>query len=282
MKLSINDIKGMKGHDNVVMLTAYDYPTALLEDECGVDVLLVGDSVGTNMLGYDDVSQVTMADMVHHVAAVARGAKRGFVLGDMPYRSFATPELAVTNARALVDAGADGVKIEGESEAIDAVSAVVAAGIPVCGHIGYTPQTDGDRARVQGKDLERARELVQVAKRLEAAGVSMLVLELIPERLAGEITACLGIPTIGIGGGRLCDGQVQVVLDIAGLSTRVYRHAKAYGTLGEQYRGVLRAYVDEVRTGAFPTEQNVSRLPDDVYQDIHAWCEEHRRGGSDR
>ena len=177
---------------------------------------------------------------------------------------------------AVLDAGADGVKMEGEAGVVEQVSAVAGAGIAVCAHIGYTPQTDGDNARVQGKDLERAIELLQAAEQLESAGASMMVLELIPERLSGEITSCLAIPTIGIGAGRDCDGQVQVVLDIAGLSPRVYRHAKAYASLGDGLRRAVSAYAGEVRDGVFPAQENTSRLPDDVFEEVRAWCEEHR------
>jgi len=279
MKITVEELRAKKRRgEKIVMLTSYDYPTAVIEDECGVDVQLIGDSVGTNMLGHRDVTEVTMEDMLHHVRAVARGAKRSFVLGDMPYGSFASEELALANARRMIEAGADGVKIEGESEASLQVRAVAAAGIPVCAHIGYTPQTDGARAAVQGKDLARAMELVMTAQRLEEAGAVMMVLELIPERLAGEITACVSIPTIGIGAGRFCDGQVQVILDIAGLSPRVYRHAKAYGALGREYRRIVAAYAAEVRVGEFPTEEHASRLPDEVYREIDAWCRGHRAG----
>jgi 3-methyl-2-oxobutanoate hydroxymethyltransferase len=157
------------------------------------------------------------------------------------------------------------------------VSAVVQSGITVCAHIGYTPQTNGAQARVQGRDLARAMELMTIAQRLVDAGASMMVLELIPERLAGEISSCIPVPTIGIGAGRLCDGQVQVVLDIAGLSDRIYRHARAFGTVGDEYRRVVSDYAREVRGGAFPGQENVSRLDDAVYAEIHAWCEAHRR-----
>ncbi|MBD3393301.1 MAG: 3-methyl-2-oxobutanoate hydroxymethyltransferase [Chitinivibrionales bacterium] len=259
----------------IVMLTCYDYPTAVLEDACGVDVLLVGDSVGTNVLGYRDVSEVTVDDMAHHVKAVARGARRSFVMCDMPYGSFDTPGHALDNARRFIEAGADGIKMEGEYEAVDRLGHVAASGIPVCAHIGYTPQTDGANASVQGKDLARAKELVTVARRLQDAGACMIVLELIPERLAGEITTSLAIPTIGIGAGRFCDGQVQVVHDIIGLSERTFRHARAYGRLREDLTGMLSAYVEDVRRGAFPTEKHASRLPDDVLEGLQKWRAQH-------
>lgn len=272
MKITAGDLLEKKRRrEAIVMLTSYDYPTALLEDSCGVDVQLVGDSVGTNVLGYRDVSEVTVDDMVHHVKAVARGAKRSFVLCDMPYGSFATPGKAAENSRRCADCGADGVKMEGERGVVDSVKAVADRGIPVCAHIGYTPQTRGSRATVQGKDAERATELLDVALALEQAGAFLMVLELVPERLAAEITAMVSIPTIGIGAGRFCDGQVQVVYDILGMTAKVFRHAKRYASLGEQTAGALTAYATDVRERRFPTEQNASSIPDDVLESAKQW-----------
>lgn len=275
MKMQVGDLLDKKKRGaKIVMLTCYDYPTAVLENACGVDVLLVGDSVGTNVLGYGDVTEVTMEDMLHHVRAVARGTVRSFLLGDMPFRSFDTVESAQRNAARMVEGGADGIKMEGESEVIEQLQRVASAGIPVCAHIGYTPQTDGERPSVQGKDAERAIELLEIACRLEDAGAAMMVLELIPERLSAEISARLTIPTIGIGAGRFCDGQVQVVQDILGLSPRVFRHAKAYGEASQLFTKVLKSYAEEVRNGAFPEEKNASRLPDEVIDAVKRWCEQ--------
>jgi 3-methyl-2-oxobutanoate hydroxymethyltransferase len=276
MKPSIENICRKKSrNEKITMLTSYDFPTACMEDLCGIDIQLVGDSLGTNVLGYTGVEEVTLADMLHHAKAVRRGAKRSFVLCDMPYGSYATPELAVENARFLRDGGVDGVKMEGETAVLPMIRRVVGEGITVCGHIGYTPQTDGDRATVQGKTFERAIELIRVAREIEAAGAALIVLELIPEELAGIITRGLTIPTIGIGAGRLCDGQVQVIHDILGLSTRIYRHAKAYDTLSARYSDVISAYISEVQHGLFPTDKNVALLPDDVRAQIVAWIERH-------
>ncbi|MFZ5564135.1 MAG: 3-methyl-2-oxobutanoate hydroxymethyltransferase [Thermodesulfobacteriota bacterium] len=254
----------------IIMLTAYDYPTALLEDRAGVDILLVGDSVGRNMLGYASELEVTMEDMLHHVRAVARGAKQAHVMADMPFRSCDTPALALENARRFLEAGARSVKIEGEQDMADRIKYVVDGGVPVCAHIGYTPQTSG-KAAVQGKDIDRAIALIDAALRLEAAGAAMVVFELIPELLAKEITALLSIPTIGIGAGRFCDGQVQVYCDIVGLSERVFRHAKAYDALGRRYQDAFAAYAAEVRSGAFPTSANAAALPDDVAAQVKEW-----------
>jgi 3-methyl-2-oxobutanoate hydroxymethyltransferase len=284
MKLTPQDLLGKKrAGEKIVMLTAYDFPTARIEDECGVDVLLVGDSVGTNMLGYQSVREVTMDDMLHHVAAVSRGAGRAMVLGDMPFRSFDSVELALANARRMVAAGASGVKMEGERAVLPQVRAITAAGIPVCGHIGYTPQTKGEKATLQGRDEERACELLQVACEVEGAGASLMVLELVPEELGRLISRRLAIPTIGIGAGRFCDGQVQVVLDTVGFSVKVYRHARAFGTLGEGYRAAVAAYAAEVRAGAFPAEEHARQMPDEVLAAARRWHEAHPcRPGSRR
>ncbi len=276
MKISIESLIARKKRGpKIVMLTSYDFPTAQIEESCGVDVQLVGDSVGTNILGYPDVSHVTVADMAHHVAAVSRGAGRSFVLCDMPYHSFETPSQALETARRLTEAGADGVKMEGEN-VLDQIGAVANAGIAVCAHIGYTPQTKS-RAAVQGKDFARARELLQKAAAIDSAGASMLVLELIPERLAGEITRLISIPTIGIGAGRLCDGQVQVILDILGMSERTFRHAKAYQALSGQMKQAVSEYAAEVRASQFPGDDHVSRLPDETFQRICGFIDEQFR-----
>lgn len=256
----------------IVMLTAYDYPTAVFQDRAGVDIILVGDSVGRNMLGYASELDVTMDDMLHHVRAVARGAKNSHVMADMPYKSFDTPELALENARQFLDAGAHSVKIEGEHGMVDLIGQVVGAGIEVCAHIGYTPQTSG-KAAVQGKDVDRAKELIDAARQLDGAGAGMVVFELIPELLAKEITRLVNMPTIGIGAGRYCDGQVQVYCDILGLPERVFRHAKAYDNLGKRYQEVFAAYVEEVTAGRFPTSENSSAFPEDVAAEIRAWVD---------
>jgi 3-methyl-2-oxobutanoate hydroxymethyltransferase len=274
LKISAQELLARKAAGpKIVMLTSYDYPTARLEDACGIDVQLVGDSVGTNVLGYADVSEVTVDDMVHHVKAVSKGARRSFVLCDMPYRSFATPETALDNARRFVEAGADGVKMEGEEDVLEQIRCLASSGIPVCAHIGYTPQSDGARAAVQGRDLARAQQLITVARQAQEAGAFLLVLELIPQPLSAEITRLLTIPTIGIGAGKFCDGQVQVVYDIAGLSERVFRHAKAYAHLAQEYSQLVTSYAEEIRNGSFPTEENAFTLPDEVLRGVRSWLE---------
>ncbi len=274
MKISKEELLSRKNSGmKISMLTSYDYPTAQLLDSCNVDVQLVGDSVGTNLLGYKDVSEVTVSDIYHHLKAVVRGAKKSFVLCDMPFDSFKTDEIALKNAKLFCDAGADAVKIESEKDALDKISYVASKGINVCAHIGYTPQTPGLKAAVQGRDIKRAKELIALAKESEKAGAFMIVLELIPERLAKLITQQISIPTIGIGAGRFCDGQVQVILDILGMTKKVFQHSKAYANISELYVDVISSYIKDVQNGYFPTEKNISTLPDKVIDDIIIWLE---------
>jgi 3-methyl-2-oxobutanoate hydroxymethyltransferase len=278
MKVTLDDLISRKNSDKKIsMLTSYDYPTARLLDQCGVDVQLIGDSVGTNVLGYTDVSMVTVPDILHHLKAVVRGAKKSFILCDMPFCAVKTKEDTLENAQRFADAGAEAVKIESERCAIEKISNVVSKGIPVCAHIGYTPQTPGLKASIQGKDIERATELVNLAKQCVEAGAFMIVLELIPERLAKVITREIAIPTIGIGAGRYCDGQVQVILDLLGMSERVFRHVNKYANISELYTDAVSSYINDVQNGYFPTEKNISTLPDDVINHIVNWIKESKK-----
>lgn len=245
-----------RAHEPIVMVTCYDFPTAQMEDAAGIDIILVGDSVGTNMLGYAAETEVTMEDMLHHVKAVRRGVQEAYLLVDLPYRSYDTPQLAVENSRRLVAHGADGVKLEGGVEQVEVVRALVAEGIEVCGHIGFTPQTLGTKGRVQGRSLEQGKALLRSARALEQAGVSLLVLELVSEPVSELITQQLQIPTIGIGSGRFCDGQVLVILDLLGISTVERKLVKRYEHLRERYMQALMQYKQEVQQRLFPTEAN--------------------------
>lgn len=244
-------------HEKIVMVTCYDYPTALIEDRAGVDIVLVGDSLGTNVLGYPDVKLVTMEDMLHHLRAVRRGIASSFIMCDMPYKSYDDPLTACHNGRKLLDAGADAVKVEGEIP--DVIAAMVADNIPVCGHLGFTPQSNALPA-IQGKEVAQAREILAAARAIESAGAKMLVLELVTEELASAISLKCVIPVIGIGAGRGCDGQVQVIHDLTGLSERTFKHAKANASVGEQTRKAVETYCAEVRDQKFPMEQNVSHM----------------------
>ncbi len=241
----------------ITMMTAYDYPTASLVDQADIDTILVGDSLGMVVLGYPSTVPVTMDEMVHHCKAVARGTKKALIIGDMPFLSYhASIEDAIRNAgRFLKEAGCDCVKLEGGSEMADVVKAVVDKGIPVCGHIGLTPQTATKLSGfgVQGKDADSARALLQSAKDLEAAGAFMIVMECIPDLLAERITRELQIPTIGIGAGKGCDGQVLVYHDVVGLFERFTpKFVKKYINLSPQIRDALIQYRKDVESGAFP------------------------------
>lgn len=259
----------------ITMLTCYDYPTARAEDEAGIDIIFVGDSVGTNVLGYDSEREVTVADMVHHLKAVRRGVVQGYLLVDMPYQSYATPERALAHARTFLDHGADAVKIEGGHEQKEIVQSLTAHGIPVCGHIGYTPQTMrqvGKRARVQGRSLEEARALVQSALALEQAGLALLVLELVPTQLSRLITERLQIPTIGIGAGPFCDGQVLVVNDVLGISPVQLRLAKHYDRYHERTRRAIEQYRHEVEQMLFPLEENSFAMDEREFAELEVWA----------
>ncbi len=245
----------------IVMVTAYDYPSALIADSAGVDAILVGDSVGTTTLGYETTIPVTLDEIIHHVRAVRRGVSRALLIADLSFGSYqADPADALRSAvRILKEAGAQAVKVEGGSNMLNTVKHMVDAGIPTMGHIGLTPQSvhifGGHKA--QGKDKESARHMLEDAAALENAGAFGIVLEGIPAALAGEITAAIRIPTIGIGAGLQCDGQVQVWHDLLGLLPgKPFRHAKRYVNLAEQIKSVMETYALEVRDRSFPTEEH--------------------------
>jgi 3-methyl-2-oxobutanoate hydroxymethyltransferase len=257
-KITIAELqqKKMNG-EKITMMTAYDYPTGRLVDEAGIDTILVGDSLAMVMLGYESTVPVTMDEMLHHCKAVTRGAKRAFIIGDMPFGSYqVSHEKAVENAgRFLKEAGCDCVKLEGGTEMAPVVKAIVTAGIPVCGHIGLTPQTATMLSgfKVQGKDAESARLLMQSARDIEEAGAFMLVMEAMPDLLASRITGELKIPTIGIGAGKDCDGQVLVYHDLVGLFERFTpKFVKRYVNLSPMIKEALIRYKEEVLAGTFP------------------------------
>jgi 3-methyl-2-oxobutanoate hydroxymethyltransferase len=242
--------------ERITMLTAYDYPTARLADEAGVDAILVGDSVSNVVLGYQDTLAVTMEEMLHHTRAAARGTKRVLVVGDMPFMSYqASVEDAVRNAgRFLKEGGAEAVKVEGGRGVIDKIEAIVRAGIPVMGHLGLTPQWVHQFGgfKVQGKSQAAARMIAEDAKKLEEAGVFSIVLECVPWQLAKLITGRVKVPTIGCGAGPHCDGQVLVFHDVLGLSQLSPKFVKRYAELKPPVERALAEYVKEVRTAKFP------------------------------
>jgi 3-methyl-2-oxobutanoate hydroxymethyltransferase len=254
----------------IPMLTAYDALTAALVDEAGIPMVLVGDSVrGT--LGLDSETRVTMADMLHHTAAVVRGTRHALVIADMPFLSYASTDEAVANAGRFVrDAGAGAVKLEGGVRSARVTEAIVKAGIAVMGHIGLTPQAIGTlgRIRVQGKSREQARALLGDALAIQEAGAFAIVLELVPEQLAAAITERLRIPTIGIGAGAGCSGQVQVITDLLGFTEWHPKHARPYADLRATILGAARAYVADVEAGTFPGPEQTVRMDDGVLDDV--------------
>jgi 3-methyl-2-oxobutanoate hydroxymethyltransferase len=261
MRVTIGELKEMKQRgEKIAMLTAYDYATAKLMDEVGVPLLLVGDSLGMVILGYESTIPVTMEEMLHHTKAVVRGTKRGLVVGDMPFMTYhASISDALYNAgRFIQEGGAQAVKLEGGESMAEAVHRVVECGIPVMGHIGLTPQSIHQLGgfKVQGKTQEAAIRLLKDARALEEAGAFAIVIESIPAPLAKIITEKVSIPTIGIGAGPWCDGQVQVVSDLLGLFTDfVPKHAKQYARLFETIKSAVVDYVAEVQAGTFPTKK---------------------------
>ena len=271
-KPTVLELKRKKG-ERLAMLTAYDYPSARLVAEAGVDLILVGDSLGMVVLGYDSTLPVTVDDMVHHTRAARRGAPDAFVIGDMPFLSYGTPEQALASAaRLMKDAGADSVKLEGGVESVPIVEALVRAGVPVLGHVGLTPQTASALGgyRLQGKDEENARRIVEGAVALEAAGCWGVVLELVPAELARMVTERIAIPTIGIGAGAHCDGQVLVFHDVVGLfSGFTPTFVKRYTEAGSAIRDACARYAEEVRSGAFPGEKQSFAMKEEVLKRLY-------------
>jgi 3-methyl-2-oxobutanoate hydroxymethyltransferase len=253
--------------EKIAMLTAYDYPMAKLVDASGVDAVLIGDSLGMVVLGYETTAGVTMEEMLHHARAVRRGVSRALLVGDMPLAAFrSVPEAARNAQRFVQEAGCDAVKVEWNDAIVETTEAIVSSGIPVMGHVGLTPQTAGAGGfGVRGKDAESAARIARQAQALQEAGCMAMVLECVPDLLAQEITRRLRIPTIGIGSGPHCDGQVVVTHDILGLFERFTpRFIKRYANLAEAVRDAAAAYVLDVRSGAFPgAGQTVAMAPEE-------------------
>lgn len=277
-QLTAPDIQAAKGLAKLAVLTAYDFPTGRLADEAGADVVLVGDSLGMVCLGLPDTLGVTMDDMVHHTRAVARAVKQALVVADMPFLSYQTCVAdAVANAgRFLQQAGARAVKVEGGAEFVPQIEAMLAAGIPVMGHIGLTPQQVARLGgfKAQGRTARAARKLVDEAKALAGAGCFAIVLEAVPAEVAQRITEEVDIPTIGIGAGPHCDGQVLVFHDILGLCPGLKpSFVKQYADLWTPAREALAAYCEEVREGAFPAEAHTRRMAPEELGEFNAWKE---------
>lgn len=260
--------------EKLSMLTAYDYSTAKLLDESGINSILVGDSLGMVMLGYEDTLSVTMEDMIHHCAAVARGAKNALVIADMPFMSYQTSAYdAVVNAGRLVKEGrAQAVKLEGGLEICEHIKAIVNASIPVCGHIGLTPQSINAFGgfKVQGKCEAAAKRLLNEARAIEEAGAFAIVLECVPAALAKKISELISIPTIGIGAGAGCDGQVLVYQDMLAMySDFKPKFVKQYAKVGDIMKDAFKSYISEVLSGAFPAEEHTFKIDEEIIEKLY-------------
>jgi 3-methyl-2-oxobutanoate hydroxymethyltransferase len=268
VRTTILDIQKLKDRaERIPMVTAYDYTSAQIADRAGVPMILVGDSLGMVVLGHGSTVPVTLDEMLHHIKAVVRGSQKALVVGDLPFLTYTTAEQAIQSAgRVLQEAGAQAVKLEGGVAVAPTIARLVELGVPVMGHIGFTPQSVNQiGTRVQGRRADDARRLIADALAVEAAGAFAIVLELLPAPLAREITARLRIPTIGIGAGAECSGQVQVWHDMVGLYSDFQpRHAKRYANLSETIGAALASYVAEVRSGAFPAAEHSSTMDEET------------------
>ena len=267
-KVTVPDIIASKGKRKLSEITTYDYPTALLVDQAGIDMALVGDSLAMVVLGQEDTLSIGMTEMIHHSLAVSRGAKNSLVIADMPFMSYqAGVEQAVTNAGRLLKEGRAGaVKLEGGSRVVPQVKAIAEAGIPVQGHLGLTPQSlqQFGGFKVQGKTAEAAKKIIEDAQALEDAGCFSIVLEAIPSAIAERITESISIPTIGIGAGKACDGQVLVIHDVIGLFDRFTpRFVKQYAKLSDSIRQALIQYKEDVEQGIFPGPEHSFSMSDE-------------------
>ena len=274
MRISINKIKEMKEKgEKITMLTSYDYVTAKIVDEVGIPMILVGDSLGMVVLGYESTIPVTLEEMLHHTKAVVRGTKNAMVIGDMPFMTYhLSIEQALRNAgRFIQEAGAQAVKLEGGVSVAEKVKRIVECGIPVMGHIGLTPQSINQLGgyKIQGKTVDAAAKMMKDAKALEEAGAFSVVLETVPAPLAAFISKEISIPTIGIGAGPDCDGEVQVINDVLGSFTDfVPKHAKQYAKLTNIMSTAIQQYYDEVRAGNFPTKENSFPMDESILAEL--------------
>lgn len=275
MKKTILDFKKAKeNNERISMLTAYDYSSAKLIDEAGIDAILIGDSLGMVSLGYEDTLSVTMEDMIHHTKAVARATKNALVVADLPFMSYQTSVYdAVYNAGRLIKEGrAHAVKLEGGIEMCDRIEAIVKSSIPVMAHIGLTPQSVNALGgfKVQGKDEKAAKALIEAAKAVEKAGAFAVVLECVPAKLAEIVTKELNIPTIGIGAGAQCDGQVLVYQDMIGMfSGFTPKFVKKYANIGDMMKEAFEEYNKEVKSGSFPSQEHTFKISEDVIEKLY-------------
>jgi len=272
--VSVADVAKMKAEgQKIAMLTAYDYPTARIVDEAGIPMILVGDSLGMVMLGYEETVRVTMDEMLHHTKAVVRGTQHSLVVGDMPFLSYGITEQASLEhaGRFISEGGAQAVKVEGGVRSARTIETIARSGIPVMGHIGLTPQSVYGLGghRVQGKTIDTARKLLSDAFAVQESGAFAVVLELVPAELAAAVTDRLRIPTIGIGAGAGCSGQVQVITDLLGLTYGfIPKHAKQYEHIAERMSEAISSYAKDVSDGSFPTDENSSSMDPAVLADV--------------
>ena len=266
-------LKQKQSGDKITMLTAYDYTTAKIIDECGINAILIGDSLGMVMLGYENTIPVTMEDMIHHTAAVSRGVKNAFIVADMPFMSYqvSVQEAVINAGRLIKEGGANAVKLEGGTEVCQQIRAIVNASIPVVAHLGLTPQSVNvfGGFKVQGRSLDNAKKLVDDALKIQESGACAVVLEGIPARLADFITKELFIPTIGIGAGNGCDGQVLVYQDMLGLTTgHTPKFVKRFSDIGYVMRKGIADYINETKNGSFPADEHTYAIEDDVIYEL--------------
>jgi len=272
-KLTVQDIQGFKGRRKITMLTAYDYPMAHAVESAGIDMILVGDSVANVVLGLESTKDMTMDQMIYHACAVRRGAPHTFLIGDMPFEAYQKDAAgsAGNAARFVHEAGCDAVKLEWFDCALEAAESVIRSGIPVMGHVGLTPQTADKLGgfKVQGKDASAARALIRQARDFEKVGCFAVLLECVPDRVARLVTETLSVPTIGIGAGPSCDGQVLVTHDMLGLFERYKpRFVKAYARMNQDMVKAFEAFKDEVRDGKFPADEHIFKIKEEEFKNI--------------
>ncbi|WP_049723823.1 3-methyl-2-oxobutanoate hydroxymethyltransferase [Gilvimarinus polysaccharolyticus] len=257
-KVTINTLHKLRGQEKFVMVSLYDAPMAAMAQQCGIEAVLVGDSLGMTVLGYDSVIPVTMEQMIYHIEAVARGNHKSLIIGDLPFMTYASSEQALTNATRVMQAGAHMVKIEGGEWLVNTVQMLTDRGIPVCAHLGLTPQSVHKFGgfRVQGREADKAEQMVKDAKALAAAGASLIVLECVPAELGKAITDAIDIPTVGIGAGTDTDAQVLVINDILGLTPQPPKFSKNFLLETGDIAGALKKYRDDVKNGTFPASEH--------------------------
>ncbi|WP_028775913.1 3-methyl-2-oxobutanoate hydroxymethyltransferase [Shimazuella kribbensis] len=268
MVKNLQFLQAQKGKRKIAMATGYDYPTAVLLDQTNMDVVLIGDSVGTNVLGYQSEKEVTLDDIIHHTKAVNRGIKNAYIVADLSYQTYTNPDMALTNAKKLLASGANGIKLEGYHPSI--IHHLHKNHIEVWAHIGYNAQFH-EKAAIQGKSFSQAKQLLTETLHLQEAGAQMVILELVPEEVARAITNKLTIPTIGIGAGRYTDGQVLVIQDLLGITSYQFRHAKKYAELNSDIKSAFENYIKEVKEGIFPTESNFTHMKEEDLSLFDEW-----------